>query len=331
MDKAFAAIRLEDALGSSLIAGASYTRAMSTDPAKPHSADYFGEPRDFWWNDDFVALMARRWRLADVHHALDVGAGVGHWGRLLLPHLAPGARMVGIDREDTWILEAHRRAEQAGFGDRLTYRLGDAAHIPFHDGVFDLVTCQTLLIHVADPRAVLREMMRVLAPGGLVAVVEPNNLANIMSLGSTLFHEDPERQIDVVRLHLVGQRGKEKLGEGHNSIGDLLPGLFAEVGLEQVGVHVSDKASALIPPYAGREQEVKRDEVIAWADKEMFAWDHAETRRFFLAGGGSEGDFERLWKVAGEAARKAAAALRAGTEHQAGGGVQYLVAGRKAG
>ncbi len=302
---------------------------MSTAPAKPHSADWFGDSRDFWWNEDFVALMARRWRLGEVHRALDVGAGVGHWGRVILPHLAPGARMVGIDREDTWILEAHRRADQAGIGDRLTYRFGDAARIPFHDGTFDLCTCQTLLIHVADPRAVLREMARVVVPGGLVAVVEPNNLANIMSLGCTLFHADPERQLDVVRLHLVAQRGKEALGEGHNSVGDLLPGMFAEVGLLEVSVYVSDKASALIPPYLGREQQVRRDEMIAMADKEMFAWDRGETRRFFLAGGGSEAEFERLWAVAGAATREAAAALRKGTEHQAGGGLQYLIAGRK--
>jgi hypothetical protein len=37
---------------------------MSND--RPHSADYFGPQRDFWWNDDFVDLMARRWRLAEV-------------------------------------------------------------------------------------------------------------------------------------------------------------------------------------------------------------------------------------------------------------------------
>jgi SAM-dependent methyltransferase len=304
--------------------------ATSGTPERPHSAEHFGEQRDFWWNDDFVTLMARRWRLDAVRLGLDVGAGVGHWGRVLLPHLAPGAHLVGIDREDAWILEAHRRAERAGLADRLTYRLGDAARIPFHDGVFDLVTCQTLLIHVPDPRAVLREMIRVLKPGGLVAVAEPNNLANVMVLGSTLFHADPARLLDVLRLHLVCQRGKEQLGEGHNSIGDLLPGWFAEVGLEDVSVHLSDKAMPLVPPYAGREQEVRRAEALASADRKVYAWDRAETRRFFLAGGGSEADFERLWGVAGVAVRETAAALRAGTEHTAGGAVQYLVSGRKA-
>ena len=181
----------------------------SDPPFKPHSADDFGEPRDFGWNADFIALMARRWQLEAVHVALDVGAGVGHWGRLLLPHLAPDARVFGIDREDTWIREAHRRAEQAGLADRLSYRLGDAERIPFHDGTFDLVTCQTVLIHVPDPRAVLREMMRVLKPGGRVAVAEPD---------------------------------EQSLRAGPKSFGDRLLGWFAEAGLDGVTAYVSDKA-----------------------------------------------------------------------------------------
>ena len=306
------------------------TASDTLQPAKPHSADYFGEQRDFWWNADFVELMAKRWRLGAVHSALDVGAGVGHWGRLLLPHLHPEARMTGIDREDAWILEAHRRAEEAGFGGRLTYRLGDAERIPFHDGVFDLVTCQTVLIHMRDPRAVLREMMRVLKPGGLVAVAEPNNLANILVLGSTLFHADAERILGLVRLHLVCQRGKEALGEGHNAIGELLPGFFAEAGLDDVSVYVSDKAGALIPPYQGREQEVRRDAALEWNERGLYAWDARDTRRYFLAGGGSEAELDRLWGLAGAVSRDTAKALRAGTEHQAGGTMQYLVSGRKA-
>jgi SAM-dependent methyltransferase len=300
-----------------------------TSTSKPHSADYFGEQRDYWWNSDFIGLMARRWKLDQVHVALDVGAGIGHWGRLLAPHLAPRARVVGIDLEPTWIEEARARAERSGLGDRLSYRLGNADHIPFHDREFDLVTCQTLLIHVPDPRAVLREMRRVLKPGGLLAVAEPNNLSSIVCLGSTAFDRDTESIVDMFRLHLMCQRGKAKLGEGHNSIGDLMPGWFNEVGLNDISVHLSDKASSLIPPYGPREQEVRRAEMIDFANREQYAWDRADTRRFFLAGGGTEVDFDRLWEIVGSAARDTKSALESNTEHQAGGGVHYLVAGRR--
>jgi SAM-dependent methyltransferase len=296
---------------------------------KPHSAEYFGEQRDFWWNRDFLELMARRLRLAEARFALDVGSGVGHWGRTLLPHLAPEARVIGIDREEAWVKEAHQRAEREGLAARMSYRLGSAEAIPFHDGVFDLVTCQTVLMHVRDPRAVLGEMIRVAAPGGLVLMAEPNNVANSLILGSTLSKSGPERALDLLRFHLVCSSGKERLGEGSATVGDLLPGYAAEAGLADVQVYTSDKASALYPPYAGREQQALRDQAIAWSEREFWIWDRADTHRFFIAGGGSEAEFERLWGAARAASRDVAAALRAGTEHCAGGGVQYLVSGRK--
>ena len=304
---------------------------MSTaeSPAKPHSAEYFGEQRDFWWNADFVALMARRWRLDGVKMALDLGCGIGHWGRVLLPHLPPEARLFGVDREPTWVTEAAARAARAGLAERTSYRLGDAGRIPFHDGVFDLVTCQTLLIHVPDPRAVLREMMRVLEPGGLVAVVEPNNLANGLALGTAMFHAEPSVLLDVVRFQVLCQLGKARLGEGHNAVGEQLPGYLAELGLTDIQVYVSDKASPLYPPYAGREQQVLREEALAWADRGFLGWDRGEIQRYLRAAEVSDAEQERLCAVALAASRAAAAGLRAGTEHVAGGGVQFLISGRK--
>jgi SAM-dependent methyltransferase len=298
-------------------------------PAKLHSAEFFGEQRDFWWNADYVALLARRFGLEGVHLALDVGSGIGHWSRVLLPHLPAEARIFGIDREETWVKQAAARAAQAGYGDRVSYRLGDATAIPFHDGVFDLVTCQTLLIHVKDPRAVLREMMRVAKPGGLVLLAEPNNMANTLVLGSTQFRAPLEEIFDFLRLYLTATRGKENLGEGNDSIGELIPGYAAEVGLVDVQVCLNDRPSPLFPPYAGRAQEVLRQQMLDWDERDFWCWGHDETRRYFLAGGGAEGDFERLWAAGLAGARKIAAELRAGREHQAGGTLGYVIAGRK--
>lgn len=304
----------------------------STAPTpKLHSAEHLGEQRDFWWNADFVALMARRWRLDEARKVLDLGCGVGHWGRVLLPHLAPEARLFGVDREAAWVEEAARRAEAAGYAERTSYRLGDAERIPFHDGVFDLVTCQTLLIHVRDPRAMLREMMRVLAPGGLLAVAEPNNLMGSLALGTAMFASAPGRLLDVVRFHVLCQLGKARLGEGHNAVGEQVPGYLAELGLDDIQVHQSDKATALYPPYPGPAQQAVRDELLAWADRGFLGWDGDDTRRWFLAAGASEAEHDRLSTVALEASREAAAGLRAGTEHMAGGGAHYLIAGRRPG
>lgn len=298
-------------------------------PAKLHSAEYFGEQRDFWWNQDYVALLAKRWQLGDVRTALDVGCGVGHWSRVILPHLPAEARLFGIDREPVWVKEAAERAARAGYAERTSYRLGEAEKIPFHDDLFDLVTCQTVLIHVRDPRAVLREMMRVLKPGGLLAVVEPNNMASALVLWSSQFHGPIDPILDNIRLYLTCTRGKENLGEGNDSIGELIPGYASEVGFTDIDVHLNDRASPLFPPYPGRAQQVLKDQVLEWDARDFWCWGHDETRRYFLAGGGNEADFERLWKAGLTSSHEVAASLRAGKEHQAGGTIGYVISGRK--
>ena len=71
-----------------------------------HSAEYFGDTRDHWWNLDFLRLMAQRWKLDAVRDVLDVGCGVGHWGMLLAAVLPELARVTGVDREPAWVDEA---------------------------------------------------------------------------------------------------------------------------------------------------------------------------------------------------------------------------------
>lgn len=64
---------------------------MNAKKTNPHSKQYFNDTRDFWWNKDFLQLMANRLCLKDVQKVLDVGCGQGHWGLLLLPFLHPAA------------------------------------------------------------------------------------------------------------------------------------------------------------------------------------------------------------------------------------------------
>src|SRR6516164_6699938 len=195
-----------------------------------HSAEYFGDTRDHWWNLDFLVLMGKRLSLDGVQDVLDVGSGVGHWGQLLANVLPHNARVQGVDRDPLWVEKAAARAAAHGLADRFTYRVALAEKLPFADASFDLVTCQTILIHTPDPGAVVDEMVRVARPGGLILAAEPNNVAR-------------------ARLQLICERGKAALGEGNNSIGDLVPSLFAERALVDVRVYVNDKAEILLPPY----------------------------------------------------------------------------------
>jgi cyclopropane fatty-acyl-phospholipid synthase-like methyltransferase len=73
---------------------------------KLHSEHYFNDLRDFWWNADFMELMAKRLQLTHVHKVLDVGSGQGHWRRVLLPLFKHLVHLIGIVPEKQWVVAA---------------------------------------------------------------------------------------------------------------------------------------------------------------------------------------------------------------------------------
>ena len=79
----------------------------------PHSAEQFGPQRDYWWNRDFLDLMANRWGLREATSLADIGCGLCHWSRLLYPYLRTPARLTGVDREARWVADAARNLHRA--------------------------------------------------------------------------------------------------------------------------------------------------------------------------------------------------------------------------
>src|SRR5215475_12834227 len=88
-----------------------------------HSAEYFGDTRDHWWNLDFLELMSKRLSLDSVQDVLDVGSGVGHWGKLLSNVIPRSARVQGVDRDPIWVEKATERAAAHGLADRFNYQV----------------------------------------------------------------------------------------------------------------------------------------------------------------------------------------------------------------
>ena len=296
-----------------------------------HSAEHFGDTRDHWWNLDFLRLMAKRWKLDAVRDVLDVGCGVGHWGMLLATVMPDDVRVTGIDREREWVDEASERARGRGLAGRFSYRQGEAQRLPFPDDSFDLTTCQTVLIHLPDPGAAIAEMMRVTRPGGLVAVAEPNNLTESLLLDSITNRASIADIVELVRFQLTCERGKVSLGEGDNSLGDRVPGLFVAQGLIGVEAHVNDKATAVFPPYENDAQRAFVEDARDRVERRCWNASEADTRRLFLAGGGSEGDFAAQYARGLASRENIVRGIGDGTYHGIIGGEFYLVAGRKPG
>jgi len=99
--------------------------------------------------------------------ALDVGSGTGF---LSFELAARGHRVVGVDFAPAMIAEARRKA--AATGASVRFEEADAERLPFAAGSFDLVMTRHVLWTLPHPEAAIDEWIRVLRPGGRLAVVD---------------------------------------------------------------------------------------------------------------------------------------------------------------
>jgi ubiquinone/menaquinone biosynthesis C-methylase UbiE len=93
--------------------------------------------------------------------AADLGCGPGHLS-IRLAQTAPNLQVTGIDLSEEMLVEAERSAARSGLQDRVAFKKGDVARIPFLDGSLDLVVSTLSLHHWSDPVGVLDEIARVL-------------------------------------------------------------------------------------------------------------------------------------------------------------------------
>lgn len=293
-----------------------------------HSAEWFGDTRDHWWHADSLARLVERMGASTVRRVLDVGCGVGHWGRTIASVLAETVALEGIDREPAWVEKATEKANALGLGDRFRYRRGSADALPFEDDTFDLVTCQTVLIHVPDAAKAVREMVRVTRPGGVVLLAEPNN-AVWPILESVVLGASPDVTGQLLRFHAYCMLGKKLRGEGDEYVGESMPSLLLGAGLGSIEIRMNDRVAPMIPPYETAAEQAQAEESIDLDARDLCVWNHDDTRTRFLAGGGPDAEFESLWQLAMGQRRRVAEAMRAKTYASSGGGMFYVGWGRK--
>jgi demethylmenaquinone methyltransferase / 2-methoxy-6-polyprenyl-1,4-benzoquinol methylase len=145
-----------------------------------HAQELFGPlgPGYDRWGNVLSFGQDPRWRrfLVDRTAAgpgdtvLDVATGTTLVARELVRR--KGCHVVGIDQSAGMLAEGRRRVDAAGLAGRIELVEGDARSLPFEDAAFDALTFTYLLRYVDDPPAVLRELARVVKPGGTIAGLE---------------------------------------------------------------------------------------------------------------------------------------------------------------
>ena len=162
---------------------------------------------------------------------LDVGSGLGNLARRVA-RLVPQGEVCGVERS------AQQLAKATTDGlTNLRFVQGDAHALPFADARFDVAYCRYLLEHIADPAKALREIHRVLKPGGKVFAQENNVLVNTF---------DPEcSRFDHVWRQFAALQGM--LG-GDALIGRKLYRLMREAGFGRVELSIQPEVH-----HAGQE------------------------------------------------------------------------------
>jgi ubiquinone/menaquinone biosynthesis C-methylase UbiE len=97
---------------------------------------------------------------------LDVATGTAHTALAFAPHVA---RMIATDITPEMMTQGEMLRAEAGI-ENLEFRIADAHDLPFESALFDIVTCRRAAHHFVDVAKALREMTRVLKPGGRLVI-----------------------------------------------------------------------------------------------------------------------------------------------------------------
>lgn len=103
---------------------------------------------------------------------LDAGCGIGSHLSLLAQAVEPGGRITGLDRSGEHLRLAREAVRQSGLANRISFRQGDVSALPFESRTFHWAwSADCVGLIPEDPESLLRELSRVVKPGGTVALL----------------------------------------------------------------------------------------------------------------------------------------------------------------
>ncbi len=192
----------------------------------------------------WAADVADAAALGPGHRVLDVACGTGVLTREVAKRVKPQGATAGVDRNPGMIAVAHRKAPE------IDWREGRAEELPFPDQAFDAVVSQFGLMFFEDRVGALKEMWRVLRPGGRLAVAVWDTLehvpgyASMVALLERLFGESIANEL----------RTPYSMGQP-----DELKSLFEQAGIPDVSIRTLD-------------QMARFPSVEAWVDLDVKGW-----------------------------------------------------------
>nr|WP_225312818.1 class I SAM-dependent methyltransferase [Aneurinibacillus sp. XH2] len=202
--------------------------------------DYLRNTRGLYYNDDYLEfLVGTVWRISAPVNVIDFGCGYGYLGLKLLPLLPEGSSYTGLDRGEELIRTAREVFQTLPYSTRFI--VGDMEELQM-ERKYDIAVCHAFLLHMTEPKKMLRKMIDSVVDEGRVICFEPHWIAGMA--GYHLEGADSSRIIPLDILQKLYEKDGARTGKDGN-IGIKLPIYMSQLGLQNVQCRLSDKVNFL--------------------------------------------------------------------------------------
>ena len=213
--------------------------------------DYLKLTRSLYMNVDYLQFLVEKvWKITKKVDVVDFGCGYGYLGLVLMPLLPEGSTYTGVDISEELIKKGREIFKSVPFNHKFI--LSSANGVPENDDTFDIAICNSVLMHIPEPDAILTEMKRITKNDGMIITCESNwNAVNAL-----LYIDGIKKSkiTDLGFLQILFERVHEKTKTDGN-IGMKMPVIMARNNIKNIQARISDSVRIILADEKNEEQD----------------------------------------------------------------------------
>ena len=213
--------------------------------------DYLKLTRSLYLNVDYLQFLVEKvWKITKKVDVVDFGCGYGYLGLVLMPLLPEGSTYTGVDISEELINKGREIFKTVPFNHKFI--VSSANGIPEKDDTFDIAICNSVLMHIPKPDAVLAEMKRITKNDGMIISCESNwNAVNALMYIDGI---KKSKITDLGFLQILFERVHEKTKTDGN-IGMKMPVIMARNNIKNIQARISDAVRIVLADENNEEQD----------------------------------------------------------------------------